>query len=130
MKMLMTVTLFLMSSIALADYVNLSPGQSVVINGTHVSCGSNVPDPGPNHNVLCNRLKAMPQADVYNMGYFQGYRNCSIINNNGYYGVLHAVRGQISPTYTSAHDNLSEYSSSSMTVATGFVQLVCNGSCN
>ena len=97
----------------------LGLGQSVNISGTTVTCASSAPTPS-SPSSQCNRLKQMTSEEVFNLGYSTGVGNCYIINNNSNYGVMHTLRGQISPTYSHPHDGSSSYNSNSFTAATGF----------
>ena len=114
------------NSVFSAENITLKVGQSIVLDGTTISCGLSAPQ---NPAIKCNQLKNMASERVYELGISEGVGNCYILVSGDYFGVIHTKKGQISPTYTEKHNGSETYNPSNITVATGFVQLVCNGKC-
>jgi hypothetical protein len=110
------------------EEIILRSGQSIDIYGKKISCERSTHSPSPRNPASdCRRLESMHPRDVYDLGYSQGIGSCYIIKNGNYYGVMHSTRGQISPTYSQNYSYSTQ--SNNMDAATGFYQLVCNGSC-
>lgn len=105
----------------------LSVGDSITIDSTRVTCQAE-PSPTIRFRQECTRLTSLSPEKIYNEG-LTGWGSCYIFGNANGYGVFNIKRGrQISPTYQT------EYSSSVTNnypdAATGYYQLICNGSCN
>lgn len=130
-KLLIIIVALITTVLSLANaggYITLMPGQTIDINGTSVTCSMSAPQDNP--IATCNRFKSMKPSDVYQVGFTEGVGYCTIINNEGYYGVLHVKKGQqISPTYSEAFGSGQEYDRYSHSAATALVQLVCNNTC-
>ena len=81
------------------------------------------------HKDACSRFKKMSDQKVFEVVFSQGFGTCTIENNDGYYGVFSKGK-QISPTYYGPYSNAQSFQPGSMSVATGFVEIMCEGLCD
>lgn len=122
----MAIMMTCIQTFAQSRRIHLSDGESIILEGTQVSCNTNSQHNNPAR--ACNRFKNMSEDQVYNLGLREGFGTCWIINNGGYFGVMSNGK-QVSPTYTTSSNGNSSYDRNSYSVSTGFVQLVCSGEC-